>query len=228
MPLNLTMPAGADFSGALLPPLETLDDLYGGIAGIRGIWEAQDYTASPWPAKYGAGSMTLASPTAPVQSDSRPLPTLEFASTSTFAVTGGVTSGQSITIGLRAYLDTTAQTAQYLLGGASGYSLWRRTSDNMLVMTTGGGSNTMGALANGLHTFIVMQSADTVRVEVDGTILGSFAQAGAPITALAIGNRMVTQFTSGLMGGFRRCAVADANLHGTDDLAIFRDALNRV
>ncbi|MDQ7775155.1 MAG: hypothetical protein Q4615_04195 [Paracoccus aminovorans] len=77
----------------------------------------------------------------------------------------------------------------------------------------------------GWHTVLVMQSADTTRMLVDGALF-SVANPPAALTQLMLGASANTGTANGFLGATRRVIIAEANLHGTDHQASALDFLN--
>lgn len=231
MPLTIRIPNPAAYAGAVLPavaPVLTLAERLALIPGFVGAWDAATLTqgagVSAWAAQYGTG--TASQPTAarqPAAGMADGVAVLRNPGLSrNMIVDRAFTSGAVLTVGCRFKIEDVAQDVQALFGNGSWRLLWRTAPR---IQFDSAADILVDGIGAGWHTALIMQSADTTRMLLDGTLY-SAANAGAALTQLLIGASSNTGTANGFLGAIRRMIVAETNAFGTDHQATALAFLN--
>lgn len=232
MPLNIKIPNPAAYAGAVLPavaPVLTLAERIALIPGLLGGWDAstlaQGAAVAAWAARYGTGTASQATAARqPVAGLADDLPVVRNPSQSrNLVVDKAFTSGAVLTVGARFKIENTAQDFQAIFGIGTWRLLYRTAGNFQFDVATDVMAN--GVATPGWHTVLVMQSADTTRMLVDGVLFAG-ANAPAAMTQLMLGASANTGTANGWLGATRRVIIAEADLHGTDHQQTALDFLN--
>lgn len=232
MPLTIKIPNPAAYAGAVLPavaPVLTLAERLAAIPGFVGAWDAATLTqgagVSAWAAQYGSG--TASQPTAARQPDAGMADGVAVLRnpglSRNMIVDRAFTSGAVLTVGCRIKVEDQAQDFQAAFGVGTWRLLYRTAGHFQFDVASDVIAN--GVATPGWHTVLVMQSADTTRMLVDG-VLFSGANAPAAMTQIMIGASSNTGTANGFLGAIRRMIVAETNAYGTDHQAAALEFLN--
>lgn len=234
MPLNIKVDNPSAYAGAVLQYVPTQAELIEAIPGLVGAWNAstlaQSAPVAAWPAQYGTGiasqSITARQPTAGM-ADDRPV-IRNGAMSKNIVVDHTFTPGAVLTAGARFKIEDTAQDFQAVFGAnAVGTNAWRllyRIAGNFQFDITSD-LNAAGAATPGWHTVLVMQSADTTRMLIDG-VLFTGANVPVAVTQMIIGASSNTGTANSFLGAISKFLVAEADIYGTEHQATALAFLN--
>lgn len=226
MPLNIRVDNPADYAGAILPavtPVLTMAERMAAISGLVGAWDAstlaQGAAVAAWAARYGAGSASqVTAARQPVAGLADGLAVIRNTALSrNLVIDHTFTAGAVLTAGARFKVEDVAQDFQAVFGAAAvGTNAWRllyRTAGNFQFdLATDLMAN--GVATPGWHTALVMQSANTTRMLIDG-VLYSGANVPVAVTQMIIGASGNTGTANGFLGATRRVFAAAADIFGT-------------
>lgn len=228
MPLNIKVDNPAAYTGAVLEHVPTLAELIGAIPGLVGAFDAATLTqgaaVASWAAQYGTGVASQASsvrqPTAGMDGA---IPVLRNGGLSrNLVVDRTFTSGAVLTAGARFKIEDVAQDVQAVFGIGTWRLLWRT---NPRIQFDAVNDILVEGIGAGWHTALIMQSADTTRMMLDGQLYTA-ANAGAALTQMIIGASSTTGTANGFLGAISKFIIAQADLYGTAHQATALNFLN--
>ncbi len=196
MPLNIRVDNPAAYAGAVLPVVQSLDDIIAALPGPVGASDAADHVAGDWVARLGTGRITLTGGTAGVQ-DGRAV--MSFIAVLRIAVKTGAgvdVVPANLLYASRAYFGATATNFQKVfdLGPTEFFfrptfpgATWqyRNASSTATTLPLAG-----GAVARRRQYILTRDDTASAELEADGAARASFGPDGAGLgaTKLLVGD----------------------------------------